>query len=329
MDTVNKAKAAPADLPTRPVVRAKEDIAESLEITMEMLELVETADDATNNDPDFEDIDTLVGRVAGKAIPQGVTLLASMITPPGTPAGVPGKIDPGYRAVGVRIDEVTGVAFNVRPGAWVDVIVVMDVNDPDGRGRETIAEVVLQNIHVAAVGLSSTGTAVNGKNRLARSVTLLVPEAEVPKLHLAATRGKLTLAMRGEHDVGSGEVYTARGNELFTGLKKRDPNDDAQSPKLLAKLAELAAKLAELRAKETETVTMLIARGSTVPGRAPSIERITYESADSWKVLSVTMGMPSSARALLQAQATPLRMDRSTANPDEPTEEQPYDPDEE
>ena len=47
MDTLNKAKAAPVDLPTRPVVRATADIAESLAITPATRAAVDTAAAAT------------------------------------------------------------------------------------------------------------------------------------------------------------------------------------------------------------------------------------------------------------------------------------------
>jgi len=312
MDTLKKAQggaqAEQVESETRKVVRAIEDIGESRRIIREVLELVETADKPKSSDPDFEDIEQLMDRVSWKFIPSGTIIRSSMLAEPGTLPGVPGKIEAGYRAVSLRIDEVTGVAFNVRPGAWVDVIVVMDVIDPGTRKRETISEVVLQHIQVAAVGLSAAGggTAAT-KNKMARSATLLVPEKDVPKLHLAATKGKVTLSMRGKHDIEKTDRYTARDSELFSHDvdEKEEPAEKPDGAKV--NLAQLAAMFRNSAMQPVEEepdppFTMMIARGSPNPGQFPFIQRVTYENADSWTVLAVTQGLPSPSRMKMRAE---------------------------
>lgn len=310
MDTMKKAQGNTPVTEMRKVVRAKQDIDASLQLTPEMLELMETGDKAQPNDPDFAKPEDLADRVTEKYIPRGAVILASMLAEPGTPPGIPGRIEPGFRAVSVKIDEVSGVAFNVRPGAWVDVIVVMDVMDTATRKKQTIAEVVMEHIQVAAVGMSAATAEAGSKNKMARSATLLVPESEVPKLHLAATKGKITLAMRGEHDITiNPEAYSAREDDLFMSTKAAEADDDSAADAESAKpadfdQAQLAALFAQMQAQQAshpataleppkeQPFTMLIARGTSTPGRPMNVQRITYETARSWNIISVTEGLP-------------------------------------
>lgn len=228
VDAVQEAQGS-ADKQTVSAVRARLDIGSYQKITEEMVELVETTDDTfAPSFQRFSSIEEVVGQVTAKAIPQNAPVLKTMLAPEGTLPGMRGQVKEGYRAVSVRIDEVTGVAYQLQPGDWVDVIVVMDVDTGGGRRRkETIAEVILQRVQIAAIG-QATGSAPaqsGGKVKPAKSATLLVLKEDVPKLHLAATRGKLTLAMRGEDDTKKGEPLYATSSEVFGfgGAPKNNP----------------------------------------------------------------------------------------------------------
>ena len=143
-----------------------------------------------------------------------------MLAPEGTTAGLVGRIPVGVPCLLGEDRRGHGVSYQLNPGDWVDVIVVMDV-DADVRGKkETVAEVILQHVQVAAVGYGSTAEAEKSASKVkpAKSATLLVPEAEVPKLHLAATRGKVTLAMRGEDDVVTEKPASAREGQIGLSL---------------------------------------------------------------------------------------------------------------
>lgn len=311
MDTVRKAKGASTET-ARQVVRAKQDIDATVEITKEMLEAASTLDKPMATDPDFAKLEDVIGRVSAKSIPKGASILKSMLAEPGTPQGVPGRIAPGYRAVGVEIDEVTGVAFNVRPGDWVDVIVVMDIEQSNSKHKETIAEVVLQRVEVAAIGLGAGGTnkgAASTKGKVARSATLLVPEADVPKLHLAATRGKVTLAMRGDEDETiSDEKYTAKSKELLasmmkTGKATTETAAPAESGSGMSNLPGSLLKGGDAGGSDASAIvatetpppppefSMILSYGSTAPGTRSQAFRITYENANSNNVVSIQPGL--------------------------------------
>lgn len=302
VDAIRKAKGSVPAQETVKVVAAKVDIDAYQEITPEMVDLVETPDTALVPESErFTSIDDLKGRVTAKAIPQFAPVLATMLAPPGTPAGMVGRIPPGYRAVSVKIDEVTGVAYQIKPGDWVDVIVVMDIQS-GGRGskKQTIAEVILQNVQVAAIGQETNGQQGGGtaKVKPARSATLLVTDQEAPKLHLAATRGKITLAMRGDDDSAkSSSPIMMTDAEAFESIEDEKEPEPTQPPSRPAQVAQL-----EPEPDFNQPHSVVINRGSTTSGVAPIVERITFENAQSSNVIGINDGVAGGAGATFRAQ---------------------------
>jgi len=99
--------------------------------------------------------------------------------------------------VAVRVDKVIGVAGFVHPGNRVDVLVTMSKGKA-GKDEEPVTKIVLENILVLAAGPEVT--TVKGKEQQPAAVdviTLEVTPEETEKLALAATEGKLQLALRG------------------------------------------------------------------------------------------------------------------------------------
>jgi len=290
------------------VVRAKLDIAAYQEVTPDLLESF------TTTDPQFapaneriEKIDDVVGRVTAKAIPARAPVLASMLAPEGTLPGMVGRIPPGFRAVSVKIDEVTSAGYQLAPGDWVDVIVVMDIATGRGQAKETIAEVILQHIQVAAIGRGSPGeaTANAPSGRPAKSATLLVPEADVPKLHLAQTRGKLTLAMRGEDDTVTSAPSKATDSELMQQLTGVLPGPLPAPSTPVAKFAEAAP------VEEVVPHQVIISRG--IGGK--NIERLLFESEDSNTLLEVSNGMPTRTSTAIRSTPSKRRAAESDFGP--------------
>lgn len=298
VDAIKKAQASSKNTKMIMAVRARQDIEPLTEITTEMVEVIETTDSAfAPANQRIESLKTVsdekgnvvqegvLGRVTAKAIPEGTAILQSMLAEKGTPAGLIGRIPPGFRAVSIKIDEVTGVAFQLKPGDWVDVIVVMDVATSQRGRKETIAEVLLQRVQVAAIGRATSGQqdTSGSKVKPAKSATILVSEEDVPKLHLAGTRGKLTLAMRGDDDESKNPTHTASLSDILN--KFADPkkvNDPAP------------VKPIHIRQIEELPHSVLVFHGNIGNARSRvSVEQITFESKDSPKIVGVSIGMPS------------------------------------
>ena len=298
VDAIKRARGSAPAQQTFQAARAKMDVGAYQQITAEMVELVETSDTMFAPAHDrITSLEDVIGRVAAKPLSQHSPILLSMLTPPGTPPGMVGRIPPGYRAVSVRIDEVTGVAYQVKPGDYVDVIVVMDVDTGSGaRRRETIAEVILQNVQVAAIGQDSSGPSGGGGGKVkpAKSATLMVAEEEVPKLHLAATRGKITLAMRGDDDATPGVAGYARDSDVFASLRD---TTDAEETEVKPKTAiPPEVKPVEPKPELEPPYSVLVCRGSTHPNVPPVVGRITFENASSPNIIATSDG-PASRKA--------------------------------
>ncbi len=305
VDTLKKARASGAATQKITAVRAKLDIGAYAEIKPDMVELIETTDNLFAPSQDrINKLEEAIGRVTSKAIPQRSPVLQSMLTPPGTASGMEGRIRPGFRAVSVKIDEVTGVAYQIQPGDLVDVIVVMDIESGDRRRtKETFAEVILQRVEVAAIGQSTaTGTPeeTGSKVKPAKSATLLVTAEDAIKLHVAATRGKITLSLRGKDDIIMGNFEPASSQEMLRMLRGKGGEHEVTAPQPVAWSPSAPPPTAVAQAQEPHGVTVY-RRTSAGNQLKVDIERITFEGPKSSKIIEVGDRPNSRANALMRS----------------------------
>jgi pilus assembly protein CpaB len=157
-------------------------------------------------------VDGKTRRAALVAMEENEPVLKSKITGPGQRASLAAVIDPGMKALTVRVNDVNGVAGFVLPGERVDVLLTRST-DKD----EAWADVLLQNVRVLAADQSADERA--DKPSVVKAVTLEVSTAQAQKLSLASTLGALSLVLRpagivdaeatkriGIADLGSGET---------------------------------------------------------------------------------------------------------------------------
>ncbi len=209
---------------------AKVDIGFAEEITAEMLVLKDWPKDSLP-EQHFEDLEELLNRVTNMYIPKDVPIYPTMLAQVGTPPGIQTRIKPGYRAVSVGIDEVTGVAYQLKPGDRVDVISLVERRRRDGR-TDSISRVILQNVEIAAVGRAlHSGKPGDAPKSVARSVTLLLHPEEVTKLHLAqSSRGKISLALRGSTDDAQSDMLASASNDQLLGINPSEHDAPEASP---------------------------------------------------------------------------------------------------
>ncbi len=123
-------------------------------------------------------------------------------------------IPEGMRAMSVKVDEVIGVAGFVLPGTRVDVISVIA---PSGStARDPVSRVILQNVPTLAAGQTTT-TDEAGKPLTVTVITLMVVPGDAEKLALAASQGRIQLALRNTLDQEQVETNGARVASLLTG----------------------------------------------------------------------------------------------------------------
>ncbi|HSG06040.1 MAG TPA: Flp pilus assembly protein CpaB [Nitrospiria bacterium] len=146
--------------------------------------------EAVITDPGF-----LLGRVIIAPMLPGEPFTESKLAAKGVEGGLTAIIEPGKRAMSVRVDEIIGVAGFVAPGTFVDVLVVLESKN---KGVDATIKTLLQNIKVLASGQKIMQE--KDKPSLVNVMTLEVTVDEAQKLALAASRGRLQLALRNQTD---------------------------------------------------------------------------------------------------------------------------------
>lgn len=153
----------------------------------------------------------VLGRGVIQAVSLNEPLLSSKIAVKEAGGGLPIVIPEGLRAVSVRVDEVIQVAGFVTPGTRVDVMVTLDQQTYQDN---PITKIVLQDVPVLTSG-QIVERAPNGEPQTATVVTLLVTPEDAEKLVLAATKGRIQLALRNTLDLDSLETEGARLRSLI------------------------------------------------------------------------------------------------------------------
>lgn len=168
----------------------------------------------------FAKPDALLGRRAQQALPAGTPLLESQLV-----SGLALRVEPGERAVAVKVDEVIGIGHRIRPGDLVDVFVHFKREDREI--AETASRLLLPRLRVLAYGgnsldqpaeaASAPAGAVqrdggpvaantaqsNGRKDQPRNAVLAVPVDQVATLLLGEHSGHLALALRHPEDTGT------------------------------------------------------------------------------------------------------------------------------
>ncbi|MBS7599212.1 MULTISPECIES: Flp pilus assembly protein CpaB [Pseudomonas] len=190
-----------ADQLRKPVVVLRRDVAAYVPLTADDL-VVERLQVAPPGS--FQTLEQVLGRSSWRALSAGTWLEQGSFEAGGPLARM---IHPHERALAVAVDEVVGVAGQLSPGDYVDVLLYLR---EETRNPQASAQVVLPALRLLSVGeqlgLTNDGKPaqppVNEKSQpqqppnAARTVVLAVPEALASRLLLAAQAGSLRLAVR-------------------------------------------------------------------------------------------------------------------------------------
>lgn len=157
--------------------------------------------------------DLVVGRGLITPVRANEVLLEGKLAATGAGAGLSITIPTGMRAVSVRVDDVIGVAGFVLPGTRVDVMLTLP---PKLDRKETVTQMILQNMHVLAAGQIVQQDA-QGKPITVSVLTLMVTPVEAELLVLAANEGKIQLALRNTLDDADVKTIGANARRLLPG----------------------------------------------------------------------------------------------------------------
>ncbi|MBP8912505.1 MAG: Flp pilus assembly protein CpaB [Phycisphaerae bacterium] len=152
----------------------------------------------------FADPAQVVGRTIVQPVKTGEPIFETKLAPTTVAAGgVAALVTPKKRAMAVKVDKVVGVSGFIHPGNRVDVLVTISKAD---RANHPETKIVLENILVLATGTELEKSGRQEKPSQVDVITLEVTPEEGEKLALAATEGKLQLALRNFADTTSVET---------------------------------------------------------------------------------------------------------------------------
>jgi pilus assembly protein CpaB len=206
-------------------VVAAQNIAQNTPVTAEMLKITTVPESARPSDA-IGSIEGLVGKVTRVSISANEVVSNSKLidrTAAGTGAlSLVAALEPGQRAVSVQLSSLIGAGGNIRPGDYVDVILIVEVKptsgDPNAQGTtDQLSATVLQNVKVLAVDtqrVSADPAAATDPEKaqesdeLATTVTMAVTPTQGEVLAMADEcgrnhGGRLSLALRGLGDTQS------------------------------------------------------------------------------------------------------------------------------
>ncbi len=174
----------------------------------------------------FHSRSEVLGRTAVQNIAKGDLLLPGKLAAANAPAGLASMIPEGMRAVPVRVSDLASIAGFLGSGSRVDVL---STATAPGSSQQ-ITRTVLQNVEVLSGGGSPLRTGDPGPG--SPVVTLLVSPADARTLTVAATDGRLQLALRNPRDVGKDAATgTLASSALFPILGSSKPLDPSAVPK--------------------------------------------------------------------------------------------------
>jgi len=137
----------------------------------------------------FTELSALADRIAVSKLVAGEPLLAAELAAPGSGAGLVAMIEPGMRAMSVKVDEVTGVGGFILPSTYVDIIGVEKL-----KTNKRKVETILRRIKVLAIAQETFTD--EGKAKVVRTVTLEVKSNQAEALALATHKGSIHLVLR-------------------------------------------------------------------------------------------------------------------------------------
>lgn len=192
----------------------------------------------------FASIKEVIGdgkRMVLASIEPNEPILASKVTGPGQRATLSAVIQPGMRAVTVRVNDVEGVAGFVLPGDHVDILLTRHQEK-----EASTTDVVLQHVRVLAIDQIADDS--TDKPAIVKAVTLEVDSVAAQKVALAASIGSLALALR-----KAGEAEVAASRRVTLGdLVNGDAGPKAREPKRFATVTVTRASKSQEYSVPTE-----------------------------------------------------------------------------
>jgi pilus assembly protein CpaB len=145
-----------------------------------------------------EDRNRLQGSLVRKNLDTGSPITSENVLLRGDRGFLASVLEPGTRAISIKVDAESGVSGLIKPGDYVDVVLTQVAANADV-ARRALSETLLQNVRIIAIdqeivqgGGANNATAA----KVAQTVSLQLAPEQVKKIAVAKNLGSLSLAMR-------------------------------------------------------------------------------------------------------------------------------------
>jgi pilus assembly protein CpaB len=145
-----------------------------------------------------DDRNRLLGSLVRKNLDTGSPITSENVLPRGDRGFLASVLEPGTRAISIKVDAESGVSGLIKPGDYVDVLLTQVAANADV-ARRALSETLLQNVRIIAIdqeivqgGGANNATAA----KVAQTVSLQLAPEQVKKIAVAKNLGSLSLAMR-------------------------------------------------------------------------------------------------------------------------------------
>jgi pilus assembly protein CpaB len=145
-----------------------------------------------------DDRKRLLGSLVRKNLDAGSLVTSENVLPRGDRGFLASVLEPGTRAISIKVDAESGVSGLIKPGDYVDVVLTQVAANADV-ARRALSETLLQNVRIIAIdqdivqgGGANNATAA----KVAQTVSLQLAPEQVKRIAVAKHLGSLSLAMR-------------------------------------------------------------------------------------------------------------------------------------
>jgi pilus assembly protein CpaB len=150
-------------------------------------------------DADSQALNSVYGAVVKQRLDPGTPIVASMIVKPGDRGFLAAVLAPGYRAVSIGVNPVSGASGLIFPGDHVDLILTQDFQKGDEPiSRRSVSETIVTNVRVLAIDQRLQEASPDPKAQIAipRTVTVEVLPKQAEMVNVAVQLGSLSLTLR-------------------------------------------------------------------------------------------------------------------------------------
>jgi pilus assembly protein CpaB len=154
---------------------------------------------AAQPNADLQALSGVYGAVLKQRVDPGTPILSSMIVKPGDRGFLAAVLAPGYRAVSIGVNPVSGASGLIFPGDHVDLILTQDFQKGEEPiSRRSVSETIVTNVRVLAIDQRLQEASPDPKSQvpIPRTVTLEVLPKQAEMINVAVQLGTLSLALR-------------------------------------------------------------------------------------------------------------------------------------